>query len=107
MKDLAFLRSRGENGLADNLAAVDEKSKPFFYGYLEFREVLKTFIDEIYEKNKDMFNSKDDIFKLFAQAAVGGQVLPLARVWEKTYGKGSFRDLGELTKLRGLAKMNL
>lgn len=102
-----FLRSRGENDLADNLAAMDEKSKPLFYGYSDLREVLKTFIGEIYEKNKDRFNSKDDIFKLFAQAAIGGQILLLARVWEKTYGKGSFRDLGQLTKYQGPPKTNL
>jgi len=75
--------------------------------YQKEREVLDEFVEEIYEKNKEQFDSEEDVFKIFTQATIGGQLLPLARIWEKTYGKGSFRDLGKVTKFRGLPEMDL
>lgn len=59
------------------------------------RAHLNDVIDDLYEKNRDDFGSREDVFQLFAKAALGGRLLPLARLLEKTYGRGSFRKLGE------------
>ena len=55
-------------------------------------------IKEIYMGNRENFESEDDIFNLFAKAVMSGELLPVARLIEKTYGKGSFRKLGQETK---------
>lgn len=67
-------------------------------GYRKERDFLDKTVKEIYEKNKDEFESEEEIFNLFARATMSGRLLPLARVIEKTYGKGAFRKLGKKTK---------
>lgn len=74
-------------------------SEPF--AYPEYRRELNTAIDYIYAHNQESFNSKEEVFNLFAQAVLVGDMLPLARVVEKTYGPGSFRRLGEWTAKTG------
>jgi len=56
---------------------------------------LHSLVDEIYRKNSEQFDSKEQVFDLFVAAVIAGNVLPLGRVIEKTLGKGSFRRLGE------------
>ena len=68
--------------------------------YDEIRSELWNTINEIYENNKDKFSSPEDIFKVFTNAVLTGRLLPLARLIEGTYGKGSFRKMGELTKAK-------
>ena len=68
------------------------------YSYSKERQKLRSLIKEIYEKNKDDFSSEEDVFDLFAKATMTGRLLPIARLIEKTYGKGSFRKLGEDTE---------
>ncbi len=70
------------------------------YAYREVRKQLAAIIDEIYERNKLNFATKEDVFMLFVKASLKGDLLPVARVIEGTYGKGSFRKLGEKTKKR-------
>lgn len=66
-------------------------------GYDEERERLYKLIDDLYQKNQTAFASKEEVFNLFAKATLTGRLLPIARLIEKTYGKGSFRKLGEET----------
>ncbi|MEK7508328.1 MAG: hypothetical protein AAB568_00535 [Patescibacteria group bacterium] len=68
--------------------------------YAAERKFLKSLIKKIYEKNRGEFESKEEVFKLFADATISGRLLPLARAVEKTFGKGYFRDLGALTQTR-------
>lgn len=67
------------------------------YTYHDERQQFKQLIDDLYEKNRDEFQSPEDVFTMFAKAALNGRLLPVARLIEKTYGKGSFRELGEKT----------
>ncbi|MDA2922374.1 hypothetical protein MYX07_03860 [Patescibacteria group bacterium AH-259-L07] len=86
-----------ENQLNHNFSS-ETRCKPISrYTYDKEREDLHELVNEIYKKNKDAFGSKEDIFNVFAKAVLGGQLLPLARLIEKTYGKGSFRILGKIT----------
>lgn len=70
------------------------------YTYPKERKKLSKVIEEIYEVNKEeeRFNSSEDVFDIFAQAVMTGRLLKIADLCERTYGKGSFRALGEETK---------
>lgn len=61
-------------------------------------EKLDQIIEKVYLENKDSFESEEGVFNLFARAVMNGSLLPIARLIEKTYGKGSFRELGEKNK---------
>ena len=65
------------------------------YSYAADRAKLNNLIAELYEKNKNDFQSREEVFALFARAVLSGRLLPVARLIEKTYGKGSFRRVGE------------
>lgn len=97
-----FFSELNEAVIAELQVRFTKKNWPglFECPYKEERVVLRALIKEIYKKNRKDFKSEEDIFKLFANATIGGQLLPLARAIEKTYGQGSFRYLGDLTKSR-------
>lgn len=65
------------------------------YPYHEERQQFNSLVDELFEKNKNDFESKEEVFRLFAEATMAGKLLPVARLIEKTFGKGSFRRVGE------------
>ena len=67
------------------------------YSYPAARERFGSLVKEVFKANETLFKSEDEVFMLFVQAAMGGRMLDLARVVEKTYGKGSFRKLGKVT----------
>jgi hypothetical protein len=66
-----------------------------FSAYPNERKDLNVLIDLLYEANQNDFESREDIFKLFVKAAFEGKLLAVARLIEKTFGKGSFREFGE------------
>lgn len=78
----------------------DENGDTVFmsHAYEQERAALRHLINDLFERNKDQFNFPDEIFLLFAKGALTGNVLELARLIEKTYGKGWFRKIGEMTK---------
>lgn len=59
-------------------------------------ESLLHLADEVYKNNKQSFESRDEIVKLFFRGQVTGNILPAARLLEKTFYKGVFRRLGEM-----------
>ena len=68
------------------------------YAYPASRAKLWTLIDGIYERSRQEFASRETVFALFAEAALNGKMLPVARAIEKAYGKGKFHELAEETK---------
>lgn len=62
------------------------------------REKLNQLIDDLYEKNKDRYSSREEIFAEFVKATMTGRLLSIFRLIEKTYGKGSFRRFAEESK---------
>lgn len=68
------------------------------YSYSNEREKLIEILAEIRQKDPEQFESQEDVFKIFAEAYFTGKILKLARLIEKTYGKGSFRKLGAETE---------
>lgn len=65
----------------------------------ETSDFLK-FVDDLYLKNQDMFSNREEIISLFIKAQVTGNVLPVARLIEYSYGTGAFRYLGNQTASR-------
>lgn len=67
------------------------------YTYHNEREYFNTLVDDLYERNKDDFDSREDVFDMFARASLTGNLMPIARLIEYTYGEGAFRLIGERT----------
>lgn len=65
------------------------------YPYHQERQQLNQLVDELYKKNSDSFASREQVFHVFAEATMRGALLPVARLIEKSFGKGSFRKLAE------------
>lgn len=53
------------------------------------------YINNIYELNKDKYSS-EEITDIFIDAGINGNLFKVARLIEDTFGKGSFRALGEV-----------
>ncbi|MCX6723872.1 MAG: hypothetical protein NT155_01700 [Candidatus Staskawiczbacteria bacterium] len=86
-------------GVVASLFVTKEKStagRP--YAYREERKKLKGMMKDIQLKNPEQFQTREDVFNVFAEAYFTGKRLRVARLVEKTYGKGAFRKLGEETR---------
>jgi hypothetical protein len=55
---------------------------------------LHLLVEEIYRRKGEQFANQEEVFELFVEAVVTGNVLPVGRVIDTTFGKGSFRRLG-------------
>lgn len=104
----------GRKGFEEKEISIGKEHKKFFglqkswaiiyrQAYYGERQKLWQMIDEIYKKNPEKFEDKDEktakeeIFSLFAKGMFTGKILESARLIEKTFGKGSFKKLGEWT----------
>ncbi len=85
-EDFLILKLGSENILAQRYANDEERNK--FWNMVE----------EIQQKNANQFKTKEDVFGIFAEAYFTGKKLKVARLIEKTYGRGYFGKLGEKTK---------
>lgn len=61
--------------------------------YYEQRQVLNYVVEQIYEITKDRFDSKDAVMEQFFAAHFSGRMLPIARLVESAFDRGSFRIL--------------
>lgn len=89
-KDIYAMQAAGVEVGDQRFVHVKWRTRP----YLRPRVALNKIIDALYENNKDNFQDREAVFALFANAALTGQMIPLGRVIEKTYGPGTFRELG-------------
>ncbi len=64
------------------------------YPYNDERQEFNSLVDELYTRNQSDFESREDVFNLFVEATMNGRLLPVARLIEKTFGKGTFRTIG-------------
>lgn len=91
-KKYAFARDLKKYQI-DGEDVISAQVKP--HEYEQEREKLNKLIDELYGQNMEKFNSREEVFDVFARTVMTGRLLPVARLIEKTFGKGSFRELGE------------
>ncbi len=66
------------------------------FTYARQRKNLNILIDKLFERNRDYFKNREEIFELFVKGMVTGNILPIGRLIEKTFGNGTFRKIGEL-----------
>jgi hypothetical protein len=64
--------------------------------YPQERKIFNTLIDKLYEKNTDQISNREAVFNVFAKAMLTGNILPLGRLVDGTFGKGTLRRIGEL-----------
>lgn len=62
-----------------------------FRSYVKQRRILRQIMDEIQKRNPNDYPASKDVEALFYRAMVGGSMLELGRVVEKTFGSGTFR----------------
>lgn len=60
----------------------------------ELDDLLK-YLDIVFERNREDFSDRKEILDMFMKAQVTGNLLPVARLIEKTFGKGAFRKLSK------------
>ena len=94
MDDVSFWRTV----LVEKSGEKKFESTVASYGYYKERVKLNKLIDDIYENNKEKFASREDIFIIFAKAALTGRLLEVAHLIDSTFGKGSFSTIAEETK---------
>jgi hypothetical protein len=75
-------------------------------GYYYLRRVLEYVCEEIAKEFSDMYEDKEAVFREFLKANFNGNLLTIGRLIEKTFGEGSFRDLGDI-KTEGGQTANL
>lgn len=74
----------------------DDKDKKDFLGSTTTDTgKFQALIDSLWEKNKSRFETREAVENLFLDAQFTGNLLKIGRLIEKTFGKGSFRKLGE------------
>jgi hypothetical protein len=74
---------------------VGENPDIELFGYGKERKVLNRIIDIIFQENRNRFSDREEVFNIFAKVLFSGNMMPVARLVERTFGKGAFRALGE------------
>lgn len=66
------------------------------YAYARERGILNELAGKIVKRNPDRFRDAGEVLKMFAEGMMTGNLLPLARAVDGTFGKGTLRRIGEL-----------
>lgn len=66
------------------------------FTYKTERKILNMLIDKIFERNLEKFKDREDVFEIFAKGMMTGDILPIGRLVEGTFGKGTLRSISEL-----------
>lgn len=68
------------------------------FGYFAQRKMLDTLIDKLFERNPGEFKDREEVFEVFAKGMMTGNILPVGKLIEGTFGNGTLRKIGELDK---------
>ncbi len=66
------------------------------FGYPELRKILNILIDKLFERNPGEFKDREEVFEVFAKGMMTGNILPVGKLIESTFGNGTLRKIGEL-----------
>jgi hypothetical protein len=66
------------------------------FAYQEERKFLTMLVETLYQMNPGEFADKQEVFDLFAQAALTGNLLTIGKLVDRTLGLGTFRKIGEM-----------
>jgi len=96
----AYATSRQQVGMIENNEEKTREGKSYVltekFGYPRQRKALNILVDKLFEKNKDKFKNREEVFEIFARGYMTGNIMPIGRMIEKTFGKGTFRKIGEM-----------
>ncbi|MCK5080970.1 MAG: hypothetical protein KAQ63_02300 [Candidatus Moranbacteria bacterium] len=67
-----------------------------FFSYKKERQMLDKLIEKILEKNLNKFKDSEEVFEIFAKGMMTGNILPIGKLIERSFGSGTFRKIGEL-----------
>lgn len=67
--------------------------------YDELRVGLNSLITALWEEHSDEFPTREDVFALFVRALFNGDMAPVSRLINSTYGAESFKALGQTDAL--------
>lgn len=65
------------------------------FTYREERRVLSMLINKLFEHNRERFKNTDEVFEMFAKGMMTGNILPIGKLIDGTFGAGTFRKIGE------------
>ena len=88
-----FATRYGSNGWRMPVTELDTASAGAIYARVP--DLARFALFHLSEHNRDQFSNRDEVFERFASAVITGSVLPIGRLIEKTFGKGSYRRLGK------------
>jgi hypothetical protein len=66
------------------------------FSYENERKNLNTLITKLFDRNSDNFKSKEQIFDIFERGVITGNLLPVAKLIDNTFGEGALRQIGKL-----------
>lgn len=72
-----------------DLEVKDEEGKEVDTTRVESVKRFESYIEDLYARCKEEIASRDEIREMFIKAAFTGKILPVARLVERVYGKGS------------------
>lgn len=85
----------------------DATSEYQHFSYKSQRDTLRYVCAEIQKEFPETFQNQQQVFDLFLQSHLTGKLLEVARFVEKTFGKGSFRVLGNMDTTRSSGILHL
>lgn len=85
-----------ENIPEDEIISMNADGNYRRFSYLPQRQVLDFICKEIQKQFSHEYQDTEAVFRVFLKAHFTGQLLPIARLVEKTFGEGAFRLLGEM-----------
>lgn len=98
--DTFYARLADETTLKDRAGRVfgKERSRALAgegFGYRRERDTLRQLIEKLFRRNSQ-FKDVSEIHDLFRRGMMTGDILPLGRLIDRTFGKGTLRRIGEL-----------
>jgi len=98
--DTFYVRLADETTLKDRAVRVfgNERSRALAgegFGYRRERDILRQLIQKLFRRNPQ-FKDESEIHDLFRMGMMTGDILPLGRLIDRTFGKGTLRRIGEL-----------
>jgi hypothetical protein len=89
--DVFYAEVRGVDGNKTNIRTTA-------FTYKHERKILNVLIDKIFEKDAKKFKDREEVFEVFACGMMTGNILPIGRLIDGSFGVGTLRRIGELDK---------
>ena len=98
--DTYYARLTDETTLKDRAERVfgKERSRALAgegFGYRRERDILRQLIQRLFRRNPQ-FKDVSEVHDLFRRGMMTGDILPVGRLIDRTFGRGTLRQIGEL-----------